>query len=125
MYPSSFAGMGHFKCNQYYLSSYFIVVQVNSRPRIESVFQDVDKASRLLLSKPDVVSTPTPLPITVSASLFLYGASTSGYFTLSALKRDFVDDSRCTNSVDKRRLTGGCEKMKDKLTVSNKYLRRS
>lgn len=134
--PSSFpSGRGHVKCNHYYLSSYFIVVQVKSRPRIVPVFQDVDKTPCLLLSKPDVISTSAPLPITVSAPLFLHGASTSGNFTLSALERDLVDDSRCTNSVDKRCLTSGCEKMARQRsvrlffsmtnTVSNKNLCKS
>lgn len=109
-YSSSSLGRGRVKCNHYYLSSYFIVVQVKSCPCIESVFQYVDKAPRLLLSKPDVISTSAPLPITVSVSLFLHGTSTSGYFTLSALERDLVDDSCCTNSVDKRCLTSGCKK---------------
>ena len=110
-YHSPCLGRGHVKCNHYYLSSYFIVVQVKSCPRIVSVFQDVDKASRLLLSKPDVISTTSPLPITVPFPLFLHGASTSGDFALSALERELVDDSRCTNSVDKRCLTSGCGKM--------------
>lgn len=109
-YSSSSLWRGHVNCNHYYLSSYFIVVQVKSCPCVESVFQYVDKAPRLLLSKPDVISTSAPLPITVSVSLFLHGTSTSGYFTLSALERDLVDDSRCTNSVDKRCLTSGCKK---------------
>lgn len=125
MYPSSFpggGGGGRVKCNHCYLSSYFIVVQVKSRPRIVPVFQDVDKATRLLLSKPDVISTSAPLPVTVSASLFLHGASTSGYFTLSALERDLVDDSRCTNSVDKRCLTSGCEKMARQRSVRLSFL---
>ncbi len=95
----------------YYLSSYFIVVQVKSCPCIVSIFQYVDKAPRLLLSKPDVITTSSPLPVAVSFSLFPNSTSTSGYVAHSALERDFLYDSRCTNGMDKRGLFGGYKKM--------------
>ena len=94
-----------------YLSSYFIVVQVKRGPCIVFVFQYVDKAPRLLLSKPDVIATSSPLPVAFSDSLFLHSTSTSGYVAQPALERDLVYDSRCTDGVDERGLSSGYKKM--------------
>ena len=75
------------------VSSYFIIMQVKCCTSVISFLQFVNKASRLLLSKLDVVTAASPLPAAVCFWLFsCLGALTSGYSIESALKSEFVRD---------------------------------
>lgn len=77
-----------------YPSSYFIVVEINCPTDAFFLgFQNIDKAFRCVLTEPNVIPTSSPLPFSITTVLFvLFNAMTSGYFVLSALKRDLVCD---------------------------------
>ena len=74
-----------------YLSSYFIIMQVKCCAGVVSFLQFVNKESRLLFAKLDVIATAPPLPSTVSFWLFsCLAALTSGYSVLAALMSELV-----------------------------------
>ena len=75
------------------------------------VFKDVDEAPRLLLYKPDVISTAAPLPLVLHILLFFTITPTSGYSVSLALKCDFVYNSSCTDGVNKRNFSRSCKKI--------------
>lgn len=60
----------------------------------------IDKHLRSIFTEPDIVTTSSPLPVTISFRLFVcFHALTSGDFVLPALKRDFVCDGRGADGV--------------------------
>ena len=93
-----------------YLSSLCIIMQVKCCARVVSFFQFVDEASRLLLSKLDVITAPSPLPVAVSLRLFSrFTAPASGYSVLCALKRDLVCDGGGADGVKESCLASSCK----------------
>lgn len=68
-------------------------MQVECCTSVVSFLQFVNKASRLLLSKLDVITAASPLPSAVSVWLFFgLAALASGYSVLAALVSEFVCD---------------------------------
>ena len=68
------------------------------------LFQPVCEGPTLLLSKQDIIAT-------MAISWDRQRTSTSGYFILCALIRDFVGDSGSAYGLDKCHLASGCKKM--------------
>ena len=94
-------------------------MQIECCARVVSFFQFVDEASRLLLSKLDVITAPTPLPVAVSLRLFsCFPALASGYSVLCALKRDLVCDGGGTDGVKESCLSGSCNDITVKYAIS-------
>ena len=86
-------------------------MQVERCTSVVSFLQIVDKASRLLLSKLDVITAASPLPVVVSFWLFsCLAAPASGYSVLSALQGEFVSNGGCADGVKESCFSGGCSK---------------
>ena len=84
-------------------------MQVKCCASVVSVFQLVNKAPGLLLSKLGVITASAPLPVAVSLRLFSgFTAPASGNSVLCALKCDLVCDGGGADGVKKGCLSSGC-----------------
>jgi len=65
------------------------------------LLQSIDEAPGSILTKPDVITAASPLPVAISSLWFVpyFHALTSGNFVLSALKRDFMCNGGSTDGV--------------------------
>ena len=83
-------------------------MQVKCCTSVISFLQLVNKASRLFLSKLDVVTAASPLPAAVCFWLVsCLAALTSGYSIESALKSEFVRDGGRANGVKESCFSSG------------------
>ena len=87
--------------NYGYLSSHFVVVQINRRSSVVSFFQVFKKAPRLVLSKLDVIATPSPSPAVLSPCMWKFPPFTlASPYVVSAFKRQLVSDGGSTDGMD-------------------------